>query len=63
MGHLVSLDGPRAMGVLNVDGLICELEENDLKILVGELTLSVAVISSLLGQNEKCRVSSYIESV
>ena len=54
---------PRAMGVLNVDGLICELEENDLKILVGELTLSVAVISSLLGQNEKCRVSSYIESV
>lgn len=51
----------RAMGVLNVDGLIYELEEDHLAILLGELTSKVAAISGLLAQNPKRRISVFIE--
>jgi hypothetical protein len=53
----------RAMGVLNVDGLIRELAEDQLKILMGELSLKVMTISGLLAQNEKCRISLFVESM
>jgi hypothetical protein len=52
-----------AMGVLNVDGLACELEDGHLRILLGELTGKVAAISGLLAQNEKCKISLFVEDI
>jgi hypothetical protein len=58
-------DGNRArsMGVLNVDGLVHELEEEDLKILVGELVERVAVICGVLAKEERSRISLVVEDV
>jgi len=53
----------RAMGVLNVDGLIYELEEDHLAILLGELTSKVAAISGLLAQNPKREFDAVLAAV